>query len=62
MFRKKNGPLISHQFHDNSEESDNDKQYFLDDCHVNVNKEKMPSDVDRLSRRIQIIIQECGML
>ena len=59
---RKNSPLISHQFHDDSEESETDKQYSSGDCHVNVNKENIPSDVDGLSRRIQIIIQECGML
>ena len=49
---RKKSPLISHQFHDDSEESETDKQYSSDDCHVNVNKEKIPSDVDGLSRRI----------
>ena len=50
---RKNNPLISHQFHYDSDESDTDKQYSSDDCHdVNVNKEKIPSDVDGLSRRI----------
>ena len=42
---RKNNPLISHRFHDDLEESDNDKQYFSDECHVNINKEKIPSEI-----------------
>ena len=57
---RKNDALISHQFHD-FEESDADKQYFSDDCHVSINKEKIPSDANGLSRRIQIIIQKCDV-
>ena len=45
FLERKNNPLFSHQFHDDSEESDTDKQYSSDDCHVNVNKEKIPADV-----------------
>ena len=45
FLERKNNPLFSHQFHDDSEESDTDKQCSSDDCHVNVNKEKIPEQM-----------------
>ena len=33
-----------------------------DDCNINVYKENIPADADGLSKRIQTMIQGCGLL